>query len=91
MNRLHAITLFLLMALTTVQAQTPQSHGKPTEEVAIQYEKLFAKGAFLTSEGWKLVCKLYDHSEAFPAHAEISLMSVGGSLGENWSKGNREK
>ena len=89
MNRLHAITLFLFMGLTTAQAQTPQTHGKPTEDVVIRYENLVAKGAFLTPEGWKLASKLYDYSGAFPARAEIFLMSVGGSLGENWSKDNR--
>ena len=89
MNRLHAITLFLFMGLTTAQAQPPQTHGKPTEDVVIRYENLVAKGAFLTPEGWKLASKLYDYSGAFPARAEIFLMSVGGSLGENWSKENR--
>jgi len=90
MNRLHAVLpVLLFLALTTVQAQTPQSNGKPTEEVVIQYEKLVAKGAFLTPEGWKLACKLYAQSREFPARGEISLMSVGGSLGENWLKDNR--
>jgi hypothetical protein len=90
MNRLHAVLpVLLFLALITMQAQTPQSNGKPTEEVVIQYEKLVAKGAFLTPEGWKSACKLFAQSQEFPARGEISLMSVGGSLGENWLKDNR--
>jgi len=90
MNRLHAVLpVLLFLALTSVQAQTPRSNGKPTEEVVIQYEKFVAKGAFLTPEGWKLACRLYAQSREFPARGEISLMSVGGSLGENWLRDNR--
>jgi hypothetical protein len=89
MNRLHAFMPFLFLTLTAVQAQTPQSHGKPTEQVIIQYEKLVAKGAFLRPDDWKAACKLYDQSREFSPRAEISLMSVGGSLGENWLKDNR--
>jgi hypothetical protein len=90
MNRLHVVLPVLLFtALTAVQAQTPQSNGKPTEEVVIQYEKLVAKGTFLTPEGWKSACKLYAQPREFPSRGEISLMSVGGSLGENWLKDNR--
>jgi len=72
-----------------VAAQTPQSHGKPTERVIIEYEKLVANGEFLTPEGWKMAGKLYDQSNVFPRQGEISLMSTGGSLGENWSKDNQ--
>jgi hypothetical protein len=89
MNRLRAIIPALFLTLSTVGAQTPQSHGKPTEQVVIQYEKLVAKGAFLTPEGWKMAGKLYDRSDAFPRHGEIFLMSTGGSLGENWVHGDR--
>jgi hypothetical protein len=49
MTRLRAVLpVLLFLALTTVQAQTPRSNGKPTAQVVIQYEKLVAKGAFLT-------------------------------------------
>ena len=53
MNRLCATITALFLALATVKAQTPQSHGKPTEQVVIRYEKLVADGAFLTPEGGK--------------------------------------
>src|SRR5882724_9049836 len=89
MNRLHAIIPVLFLPLITVQAQTPQSHGKPTEQVVIQYEKLVAQGAFLSPEGWKMAGRIYNQSGAFPRDGEISIMSVGGALGENWVHGDR--
>jgi hypothetical protein len=88
-KRLHAIVLALLVGGATVTAQTPRSHGKATERVVIQYEKLVASGAFLTPEGWQTAGKLFDRSNAFPREGDISLMATGGSLGENWVKDNR--
>jgi hypothetical protein len=84
MKLLHAIIPVLFLWVTTATAQTPLSHGKPTEKVVIQYEKLVADGAFLTPEGWKQAGKLYDRSGPFPRGGVISLMSTGGALGENW-------
>jgi hypothetical protein len=89
MNRLQAITPILFLAFTTATAQTPVSSRKPTEQVVIEYEKLVARGAFLTPEGWKMAGKLYDQSDAFPREGDISIMSVGGALGENWVHGDR--
>jgi hypothetical protein len=88
-KRPHAIVLALLVGWATVRAQTPRSHGKPTERVVIQYEKLVASGAFLTPEGWQTAGKLFDRSNAFPREGDISLMATGGSLGENWEKDNQ--
>jgi hypothetical protein len=68
-------------------AQAPQSHGKATELVIIQYEKLVQEGEFLTPEGWKRLSKLYAQSKPFPGDGTISLMSTGGSLGEMWVNG----
>jgi len=83
-----SIAAILLLGLTIVAAQTPQSKGKPTELVATQYEKFVANGAFLTPEGWKRAEKLFEESHAFPPDGEISLMATGGALGESWMKGN---
>ena len=89
MRLFRSVVTALFLGLTTVAAQTPQSHGKPTERVIIEYEKLVADGEFLTPEGWKMAGKLYDRSDVFPRRGEISLMSTGGSLAENWLKGNQ--
>jgi hypothetical protein len=89
MKRLHAIIAVLFLGVTTATAQSPQSHGKATEQVVIQNEKLVANGAFLTPEGWERARKIYDRSVPFPRDAEISIMSTGGALGENWVKGDR--
>jgi hypothetical protein len=78
----------LLVGMSAVAAQTPQSKGKPTEVVVTQYEKLVADGSFLTPEGWKKARKIFEESHAFPPDGEISLMATGGALGENWMKGN---
>jgi hypothetical protein len=86
---LHTIVPALFLAAATVAAQTPQSNGKPTEKVVIQYEKFVENGAFLTPEGWKTAGKLYDRSDAFPRDGTIFLMSTGGSLGEIWVKDSR--
>jgi hypothetical protein len=85
--RCMVTTLFL--TLTTVPAQTPQSNGKPTERVVVEYEKLVANGAFLTPEGWKMAGKLFEQSSVFPRDGVIFLMTTGGSLGENWVKDNQ--
>jgi hypothetical protein len=85
----RSVVTALFLGLTTAAAQTPQSHGTPAERVIIEYEKLVANGAFLTPEGWKMAGNLYDQSDLFPDRSEISLMSTGGSLGENWVHGDR--
>jgi hypothetical protein len=82
--RVNLPLLFLAVAAST--AQTPQSSGKPTEKVVIQYEKYVQDGVFLTPGGWKLAGKLFEQSAAFPRDGSIFLMSTGGSLGENWVK-----
>lgn len=87
MNRLQKIAPSLVLMLTVMQAQTPQSYGKPTEKVVIQYEKLVETGAFLTPDGWRRAGKLYSQSGPYPRDGEILLMTTGGSLGENWVHG----
>jgi hypothetical protein len=82
LSRLIVATLFFGLASAT--AQTPLSHGKQTEQVVVQFEKLVASGAFLTPEGWKMAGKLFASSSSFPRDGVISLMGTGASLGENW-------
>jgi hypothetical protein len=88
MNIVRTIVVALLVAPIALTAQAPQSNGKPTELVVVEYEKLVADGAFLTPEGWKKAGKLYEQSIAYPPNGEISLMGTGGNLGEDWVKGN---
>jgi hypothetical protein len=87
MTGLCALMTVLFVTLGLASAQTPICHGKPTEKVVIQYERLVAKGEFLTPEGWKVAGKLYEQADAFPSDGEISLMSTGGAVGEDWLRG----
>jgi len=88
MNVFRTIIVVLLLAPTILTVQAPQSSGKPTELVVVEYERLVANGAFLTPEGWKKAGKLFEQSNAFPPDGEILLMGTGGNLGEDWVKGN---
>jgi 4-amino-4-deoxy-L-arabinose transferase-like glycosyltransferase len=88
MNVFRATVVVLLLAPTILTAQAPQSNGKPTELVVVEFERLVANGAFLTPEGWKKAGKLYEQSKAFPPDGKILLMATGGNLGEDWVKGN---
>jgi hypothetical protein len=86
MNGLCAMLLALLLPIRVANAQTPISHGKPTEKVIIEYERLVEKGAFLTPEGWKAAGKLYKQVVAFSPTGEVSLMGTGGAVGEDWMR-----
>jgi hypothetical protein len=44
MTGLFSLMTVLFVTLGLASAQTPICHGKPTEKVAIQYERLVAKG-----------------------------------------------
>jgi hypothetical protein len=83
----RVLMTFIFPTLMVARPQTPISHGKPTEKVVIQYERLVAKGEFLTPEGWRVAGKLYEQADAFPPDGEISLMDTGGAVGENWLRG----
>ena len=85
----YVLMAVLFLTPMVARAQTPVSNGKPTEKVVIQYERLVAKGEFLTPEGWKEAGKLYEQADAFPPDGEISLMDTGGAVGENWLRGDR--
>jgi len=88
MSVFRRILVALLFAPITFTAQAPQSNGKPTELVVVEYEKFVADGAFLTPEGWKKAGTLYEQSTAYPPNGEIFLMGTGGNLGEDWVKDN---
>jgi hypothetical protein len=88
MKAFRTSVVVLLLAPTILSAQAPQSSGKPTELVVVEYERLVANGAFLTPEGWKKAGKLFEQSNAYPPDGEILLMGTGGNLGEDWVKGN---
>jgi hypothetical protein len=87
MTGLCAPMTVVFVTLRLASAQTPISRGRPTEKVVIQYERLVAKDEFLTPEGWKVAGKLYEQADAFPPDGEISLMSTGGAVGEDWLRG----
>ena len=89
MPRILAVMAASLLALIPIAAQTPQSSGKLTENVIIRYERAVARGALLTPEGWRATEKLFAESHEFPRGGEISLMSIGGSLGETWRHDNK--
>lgn len=81
----------LLALLATVMA-TGQAHKRPlkaTELVVKRYERLIAHGSLLTLEGWKRASGVFDKLDPYPEHGEISIISTGGSIGEDWVKGNR--
>jgi hypothetical protein len=84
----RVLMTFIFLTVTLARAQTPISNGKPTEKVVIQYERLVAKGDFLTPEGWKVAGRLYEQADVFPPDGEISLMSTG-PVGEDWLRGDR--
>jgi hypothetical protein len=89
MNVFRTTVVVLLLAPTILTAQAPQSSGKPTELVVVEYERLVANGAFLTPEGWKKAGKLFEQSNGFPPDGEILLIGTGGNLGEDWVKGTK--
>jgi hypothetical protein len=82
-----AAALFLL--LFAADAQVHKKPLKPTEKVVQQYEKVVAEGFLLTPEGWKHASRLWDSSDPYPKDGEIVVRSAGGSIGEDWVKGNR--
>jgi hypothetical protein len=88
-KQLSALILISSMAMITATAQTPQSNGKTTEKVIVRYEQFVASGAFLTPDGWEKAGNIFNRSGPFPRDGEISLMTTGGSLGENWVKGDQ--
>jgi hypothetical protein len=82
MMRLHAIISVIFLGVVSVTTQTPKSQGKPTEQVVVHFEKLVANGAFLTPQGWKMAGALFAQWGPFPRAGEVSLTTVGGSVGE---------
>jgi len=89
MKRLHAILSVIFLGVVSVTTQPPKSQGKPTEQVVVHFEKLVANGAFLTPQGWKMAGELFAQWGPFPRDRKISLMTVGGSLGEIWVRGDQ--
>ncbi|MFZ0861604.1 MAG: hypothetical protein ABR881_12180 [Candidatus Sulfotelmatobacter sp.] len=80
----------LVLGLIPATAQAPKAHRappKPTELVIRQYEKLVARGALLTPEGWKRASQLYERSDPYPRNGEIQVVSTGGLIAENWMHG----
>jgi hypothetical protein len=86
-RRSRAIGLTLSLGLSSAVAQAPDAHPKPTELVIRRYEKLIADGALLSPEGWKRASRLFERSDPYPRNGEIQIVSTGGSVGENWMRG----
>jgi hypothetical protein len=82
-----AIGLALFLGLVPAVAQAPEAHPRPTELVIRRYEKLIANGALLTPEGWKRASGLFERSDPYPRDGEIQIVSTGGSVGEDWMRG----
>jgi hypothetical protein len=78
------VSSILLSIASLALAQSPKSNRKPTEKLVVEWERLVASGAFLTPDGWNAAGKLYKQANAFPATGEISLISTGGLVGEDW-------
>jgi hypothetical protein len=83
----RAIGFTLFLGLIPAVAQAPDAHPKPTELVIRRYEKLIASGALLTPDGWKRASRLFEGSDPYPRTGEIKVVSTGGSVGENWTRG----
>ena len=82
-------TTLLVLRPTPAPAQIRKHHRTPTELVVLRYEKLIADGSLLSSEGWERSAKLFDRTDPYLPDSEISLMSTGELLAENWVKGDR--
>ena len=82
-------TTLLVLRPTPAPAQIRKHHRTPTELVVLRYEKLIADGSLLSSEGWERSAKLFDRPDPYPPDSEISLMSTGELVGEDWVKGDR--
>ena len=82
-----AAALFLL--LFVADAQVHKKSLRPTELLVQQYEKMVAEGSLLTPEGWKQASGLFDSSGPYPKDGEVVVRSAGGSIGEDWVKGDR--
>ena len=89
LERLTTVLFVMFIAGLGATAQTPQSHGKATELVVTQYEKLISDGALLTPEGWNRAAKLFAQPTPYPQQGVVFLTSTAGSLGEMWLKGDR--
>jgi hypothetical protein len=86
----RGIGVILFLSLSPAIAQAPKAHRappKPTELVIRRYEKLVARGAFLTPEGWKKASRLYQRPDPYPRDSEIEVISTGGLIAENWMHG----
>jgi len=86
----RGLGLVLFLSLSPTIAQAPKAHRappKPTELVIRRYEKLVARGAFLTPEGWKKASRLYQRPDPYPRDSEIEVISTGGLIAENWMHG----
>lgn len=46
-----------------------------------------ADGSLLSAAGWKRASAIFATSDPYPATSDIQIMSVGGSIGEDWVKG----
>jgi hypothetical protein len=78
------VSSILLLVASLAVAQTDKSNRNSTEKLVVEWERLVASGAFLTPDGWNAAGKLYKNANAFPATGEISLISTGGLVGEDW-------
>ncbi len=85
--QVRTIGLTLCLGLIQAVAQAPDAHPKSTEVVIRRYEKLIANGALLTPEGWKQAARLFDRSDPYPRNGAIQIVSTGGSVGEDWMRG----
>src|SRR5208282_485885 len=87
----RCLVLLVSFSLNVTAAMT-QVDKKPltaTERLIRRYEKLIASGDLLTPAGWNRASKLFEKSEAYPQDGEISVVSTGGLVGEDWVHGDR--
>jgi hypothetical protein len=86
LRRSSATILIFLLGGAAV-GQAPKPPAKPTELVIKRYEKFVADGYLLTPEGWRRASALFDRLDAFQQDSEISVISTGGLIEEEWVKG----
>jgi hypothetical protein len=67
----------------------PQSKGRPTEKVVVEYEKFVEQGSFLSSHGWKTASKIYLETYPYPPDGTIQVVTTGGLVGEDSNRNNR--
>jgi len=66
-------------------------YKKDSERFVRRYERLVAKGALLTPEGWAGISAMFERSAPFPANSDIEIITGPGIIGETSRDGDRAR